>query len=134
MKLKGQRQSKNVDDIRKQKPKLTNGSDMVARDVAGNKVGGGSQTIKMATVSKKPADMREFQYNDRGVKMAKKIGMHKMESAAAADHEKNEANAAKREKSLEAILADPRNQEDGGQEPADLKSQIWAPKKQGTNY
>lgn len=94
MKLQGRRQSKNVDDIRKQKPKPDIGYSMVTRDTAGNKVGGELMNTK-SVVSKKKSDMTPFNYDDRGVKMAKKIGMHKMEAAAEADHQKNELAASK---------------------------------------
>lgn len=125
MKTKGRRQSDNVDDIRGQKPKVDVGYEMITKNTAGETVGGGLKKTK-SVVSKKPANMTELPIDDNFVRMAKKVGMDKMEDAAAANSAKNEA--ANR-KAMEDSLGDIQKQTNtwAYSKPKVLK-EAWTPR------
>ncbi len=104
MNLKGRRQSKNVEDITKQKPKLTSGYEGAFKDISGKPISKPGMTMKMATVSKtKTKGPDSINYDDNGIKMAKKTGMHKMEDA----RDRDKADISTREidaKNMEILL------------------------------
>lgn len=83
MNLKDQRQSKNVEDIRKQKPKMTNG--WVIPKMEGAQ-GEPYMAIRNAQVSKKKANQRNL---DKPASLMKKAGVPAMEEAAKKDSIKN---------------------------------------------
>lgn len=142
MKLKGRRESTNVDDIQKQKPKPDMAPSMFGDPEKGIRPGQ-MQFGNTQVSTTPPGEDKRINYDDKGVKMAKKVGMHKMESAAEADHKKNEKAKASREKKLsDAVDEVMRKQKNPFPATSNLTTgssknlskEIWSPKKQGTNY
>jgi hypothetical protein len=123
MKYKGQKQTKNVDDIRKQKPKMVEGW-VTNDDVTGLPLPKAYREKRLATVPKKRSEERDISTSDASINMANKIGYNSMDSSIERDGKsRNEGYAKETEEAMKS--AGPKTF--SMNKPKQLK-EIWTPR------